>query len=158
MIKKCSCFPLACWALYPVTCGFAQSGAYWEDPLFYNCINCLPWALGQIMQISLPPTESVGLKLQPESPRVIHNKEACPSLNPICSGSGLVCHLAKAKVGDFWWGSWNWYWTDSLGTIGSTVEVALGKNMNRNNIHRSEGWLGILINSALQDNIALSLS
>lgn len=30
-----------------VTCDFAQPGAYWEDPLFYNCINTLPWAVGQ---------------------------------------------------------------------------------------------------------------
>lgn len=61
------------------------------------------------MQISLPPTESVGLKLQPESPQVIHKKEACPSLDPVCAGSGIVYHLAKAKVGGFLQGQWNWY-------------------------------------------------
>lgn len=45
---------------------------------------------------------------------------------------------------------------DSLGTTWSTAEVALGKKMDRSNISLSGGWLGTLINSALQDNIALS--
>lgn len=91
------------------------------------------------MQISLPPTESVGLKLQPESPQVIHKKEACPSLDPVCAGSGMVYHLAKAKVGGFLQGQWNWYWTDSMGTTGTTAEVALGKKMDRSSISPSWG-------------------
>lgn len=95
--------------------------------------------------------------MEPESSGVLHNKEvACASLEPICAGSAMVCHLAKAKVGDFLRGQWNWYWTDSLDTTGSTAEAALGKKMNRSNISPSGGWLGTLSNSALQDNIALS--
>lgn len=150
------CFPLSCWALVASTCGFAQSGACWEDPLFYNCINTLPWAVGQIMQISLPPIGSVGLKLQPETRQVIHDKEGWPSPDPICAGSGMVCHLAQAKAAGFLWDRWNWYWTDPLGTTGSTAEVALGKKMNRSHIGPSGIWLGAMLNSALQDNIALS--
>lgn len=87
---------------------------------------------------------------------MIHKKEACPSLDPVCAGSSMVCHLAQAEVGGFLQGQWNWYWTDSMGATGSTAEVALGKKMDRSSISPSGGSLGTLINSALQDNVGLS--
>lgn len=90
--------------LSTVICGFPQSGAYREVPLFYNCLNALPCTVGQILQITLPPVESVGLKLQPNGPlcsQGIHDKEHCASPDPICAGSGVVCHLAKAKADGF---------------------------------------------------------
>lgn len=151
------CFPLACWAT--VICGFPQSGAYWEVPLFYNCINTLPWAVGQIMQITLPPVESVGLKLQPNGPlcsQGIHDKEEpCFPWPHLCwfwhsfpssktKGRQFSARLVGLVSG-----------TGPLGTSMSPAEVVMDRKMKRRSINPSGWWQDTLISSALRGTIAL---